>query len=203
MKKISKEYLINFENSIASMFNKSKIRAPVHLTSGNEKQLIKIFKKKRISKNDWIFCSWRSHYHCLLKGVPQNILKKEIVKGKSISLCFIKNKIYSSAIVGGILPIAVGTALSIKKSKKKSRVFCFVGDMTAETGMMHECYKYAKNYKLPIHFIIEDNSISVCTPTKKIWKIKNSTFYKNSKYISYYKYRSQYPHAGAGVRVQF
>ena len=28
------------------MFNKSKIRAPVHLTSGNEKQLIKIFKKK-------------------------------------------------------------------------------------------------------------------------------------------------------------
>ena len=123
MKKISK-YLINFENSIASMFNKSKIRAPVHLTSGNEKQLIKIFKKK-ISKNDWIFCSWRSHYHCLLKGVPQNILKKEIVKGKSISLCFIKNKIYSSAIVGGILPITVGTALSIKKSKKiKSVLFC-------------------------------------------------------------------------------
>ena len=41
--------------------------------------------------------------------------KKEIVKGKSISLCFIKNKIYSSAIVGGILPIAVGTALVNKK----------------------------------------------------------------------------------------
>ena len=69
MKNISKEYLINFENNIASMFNKSKIRAPVHLTSGNEKQLIKIFKKKKISNNDWIFCSWRSHYHCLLKGV--------------------------------------------------------------------------------------------------------------------------------------
>ena len=46
MKNISKEYLINFENNIASMFNKSKIRAPVHLTSGNEKQLIKIFKQK-------------------------------------------------------------------------------------------------------------------------------------------------------------
>ena len=65
-----KKKLINFENKIANLFNLAKIRAPVHLHSGNELSLIKIFKK--IKKNDWIFCSWRSHYHCLLKGVPEN-----------------------------------------------------------------------------------------------------------------------------------
>ncbi len=203
MKLITKKFLVEFENSIADLFNKAKIKAPVHLTYGNEKQLIEIFKKKKISSDDWIFCSWRSHYHCLLKGVPPGILKKAIINGKSISLCFLNKKIYSSAIVGGILPIALGLALSIKNSKKKSKVFCFVGDMTAETGMMHECYKLAKNFNLPIHFIIEDNNISVCSPTKKIWNIKKSTFFKKNKYISYYKYKNKYPHAGAGIRVQF
>ena len=73
-------------NSIANIFNKGLIKAPIHLSYGNERQLIKIFKK--IKFNDWIFCSWRSHYHCLLKGVPSYLLKKEILNGRSISLCF-------------------------------------------------------------------------------------------------------------------
>ena len=112
--------LINFENEIAESFNQGKIRAPIHLYSNNEKFLIKFFKK--VKKDDWVFCSWRSHYQCLLKGVPKDILKKEIIDGKSISLCFPKYKIYSSAIVGGILPISVGLALSLKRKKSKNKV---------------------------------------------------------------------------------
>ena len=27
--------------------------------------------------------------------------------------------------------------------------------------------------------------------------------FKNKKFITYYKYKNKYPHAGAGVRVQF
>jgi pyruvate dehydrogenase E1 component alpha subunit len=111
--------LIDFEQKIANKFNAGLIRSPVHLTYGNENFLIKFFKK--IKENDWIFCSWRSHYHCLLKGVPPSILERAILKGRSISLCFPKYKIYSSAIVGGNLPIALGAALSIKKNKTKNR----------------------------------------------------------------------------------
>ena len=58
----------------------------------------------------------------LLKGVSEKILTKEIVAGKSISLCFPKHKIYSSAIVGDI-PIATGVAFSNKIQKIKSKVF--------------------------------------------------------------------------------
>ena len=76
--------------------------------------------------------------------------------------------------------------------------------MTAETGIMHECLKYSINYDLPIHFIIEDNGLSVCTNTNKVWGNKQNSFYKkNSKFITYYKYKNKYPHAGAGIRVQF
>ena len=190
--------LINFENDIAATFNAGKIKAPVHLYSDNEKFLIKFFKK--VKKDDWVFCSWRSHYQCLLKGVPKDILKKEIIDGKSISLCFPKYKIYSSAIVGGILPISVGMALSLKRKKSKNKVFCFMGDMTSETGIAHETIKYSMSKKLPIHFIIEDNTKSVCTDT-----LKKLTYEKknNNKFITFYKYKLKYPHAGAGKRVQF
>tara|TARA_B100000963_G_scaffold293247_1_gene263618 strand:+ start:5681 stop:6280 length:600 start_codon:yes stop_codon:yes gene_type:complete len=199
---MDKQKLIAFENKIADLFNKAKIKAPIHLYSNNEEQMIKIFKK--IKKNDWVFCSWRSHYQCLLKGVSEKILTKEILAGKSISLCFPKHKVYSSAIVGGILPIATGVAFSNKIQNIKSKVFCFVGEMTAETGIMHECLKFSKNKNLPIHFIIEDNSKSVCTDTRKTWSMKKLSFEgKKDKFITYYKYSLKYPHAGAGKRVQF
>ena len=117
MKKYSKKDLIKFENEIADSFNQAQIKSPIHLYYGNEDSIISVFKK--IKKNDWVFCSWRSHYQCLLKGVPPKILKKEIIDGKSISLCFPKYRIYSSAIVGGILPISVGVALSLKRNNSK------------------------------------------------------------------------------------
>ena len=199
---LTKEKLINFETDIAKIFNSGKIRSPIHLYYGNENYLIKFYKK--IKKQDYIFCSWRSHYHCLLKGVSEKKVRKEILSGKSIALCFPENNIYSSAIVGGNIPIALGVAVALKKKKNnKKQVYCFVGDMTAETGIMHESLKYARNYSLPIHFIIEDNSLSVCSDTKKVWNKKKYSKIKQDKFLSYYKYNNKYPHAGAGKRVQF
>jgi len=200
--KLSQSDLIKFEEDIADLFNNAKIKAPVHLYYGNETNIINIFKK--IKNQDWVFCSWRSHYQCLLKGVPEKEVKREIMNGKSISLCFPKYNIYSSAIVGGIIPIALGVALGLKKKKSASKVFCFMGDMTSETGIMHESLKYAMNFNLPIKFIIEDNNLSVCTNTRKAWNLKNLTNVdKKNKFILYYKYKNKYPHAGAGKRVQF
>ena len=199
---MDKEKLIKFEEDIANLFNSAKIKAPVHLHHGNEDHLIKIFKK--INSEDWIFCSWRSHYQCLLKGVPEDEIKEEILSGKSISLCFPKYNVYSSAIAGGSIPIAVGTAMSLQRNKSKAKVFCFMGDMTSETGIAHECIKYSRNFKLPIHFVIEDNEKSVCTDTRKAWNQKKLTYQgRSDKFITYYHYKLKYPHAGAGKRVQF
>jgi pyruvate dehydrogenase E1 component alpha subunit len=196
------EDLIAFETEIADIFNAGKIRAPVHLYFGNETQMIDIFRD--VKPEDWVFCSWRSHYQCLLKGVPREEVKAEILAGRSISLCFPKYRVVSSAIVTGVLPIAVGTAMGIKRRGEKARVHCFVGDMTSETGSFHECLKYSTNHQLPIRFIIEDNAKSVCTDTRETWNQPVLT-YENSHHplVVYYKYQTKYPHAGAGQRVQF
>ena len=92
---MQKEELIKFETEIAELFNLGKIRAPVHLYHGNEEQIINIF--KNIKKDDWVFCSWRSHYQCLLKGVPKTDIKNEVIKiNKSrpkigSSVCLVSN----------------------------------------------------------------------------------------------------------------
>jgi pyruvate dehydrogenase E1 component alpha subunit len=204
MKKLlTKEELVSFEEKIAGYFNEALIRAPIHLYNGNEEKIIDIF--KIINEEDWVLCSWRSHYQCLLKGVPPERLVKDILAGKSISLCYKEYKILSSGIVTGIIPIATGIALDIKRNGGTNKVYCFMGDMTSETGIAHECIKYSKNFKLPIHFIVEDNSKSVCTITAKTWGKDKLTYEGTSDdYVTYYKYDlSKYPHAGSGKRIQF
>lgn len=165
--------LIAFEEDIARIFETGKIHAPVHLAGGNESKLINIF--KYVKPTDWVLSTHRSHYHALLKGIPPEWVKSEILKGHSITLCNAEYRFLTSAIVGGILPIGVGLAMA------GERVWCFVGDMASETGIFHECVKYATGHKLPITFVVEDNGMSVDTPTEKVWR---------------YSYKRKFPHQG-------
>jgi len=194
--------LIAFETDIADCFNAALIKAPVHLQDGNEDEMIEIF--RMVQPADWLFCSWRSHYQCLLKGVPADQLKKDILAGKSITLCYPEYNIYSSAIVTGNIPIATGTALDIKRNGGTNHVWCFVGDMTSETGSFYENHKYAVNHDLPITFVVENNGKSVCTDTLAVWNQKELTYSKAGiPKVIYYDYETRYPHAGAGKRIQF
>ena len=111
-------------------------------------------------------------------------------------------KIYTSAIVAGTVPIALGTALGLKRKKSKDHVFLFIGDMTSETGFAYEAHKYAVNFDLPITFVIENNKKSVCTDTLKSWSQKN-LYLEGKEKVIVYNYDLPWPHAGAGVRVQF
>lgn len=200
---LTKEDLIAFEEDIAAEFNAGNIKAPVHLYSGNEDQMLDIFAE--IKHEDAVFCTWRSHYQCLLKGVPKERLKADILAGKSISLNYPEYRIFSSAIVGGNIPIALGAAMALQIGAKPGKVWCFVGDMTAETGVFIECLKYANNFKLPIVFVIEDNNKSVCTDTRETLNVDTlfAEALGDSHITRYYKYESRYPHSGAGQRIQF
>ena len=109
----SKQELIDFENDIISHWENGEITGPIHLSNGNEEPLIDIFKK--IGVGDWVFSTWRSHYHALLHGVDPKFLKQKILEGKSITIIDKESNFYSSAIVTGILPIALGVAKGIKE----------------------------------------------------------------------------------------
>lgn len=184
-----------FETRVADAFNAGKIRAPVHLDGGNEYELIRVF--RGIRREDWVFCTWRSHYKALLHGVDPDRVYREIVAGRSIALCFPDHRFYSSAIVGGMLPIALGVALAIKRRGGRERVWAFLGDMTARAGALAECSAYGSGHELPIRYVVEDNGISVCTPTAATWGKGEVGC------VDWFTYHLPWPHSGAGKRIQF
>ena len=194
---IDKQFLIDFESGIKEIYEAGKISAPIHLSGGNENELIEIFQE--VDKDDWVFSSWRNHYHALLHGVSRETLMDLIVRGKSMSVYSENPKFYSSAIVGGIIPIALGVAKSIKLKGETNKVWCFIGDMTFESGIFHESYKYAKNFDLPLQFVVEDNNLSVHTPTDLAWNVRQDI----PDDVVYYKYENGYPHHGTGNWVNF
>jgi len=215
---MSPQELIDFEIKIGDMFNTKQIAAPIHLYHGNEEKMIEVF--KHIDKeNDWVCCTWRNHYQALLKGVTPERLTEEIVKGKSMIMNLPEHKFICSSIVGGIPSIATGLALGEKLAGTSNHVWCWVGDMSAETGAFHEAYKYAYTQNLPITFIVESNGLSVTTPTSEVWN-RDIPYYIDYRFefignmergelhsqpnLIYYTYQNtKYPHAGAGQRVQF
>ncbi|HEY2810007.1 MAG TPA: thiamine pyrophosphate-dependent enzyme [Rhabdochlamydiaceae bacterium] len=194
---VKKATLIKFEEEIADIFTAGKIRAPVHLSDGNEDALIAVF--KNIKSDDWVFSTHRSHYHALLHGINPDWLREEIVRGNSISICNPMHFFYSSGIVGGCPPIALGVAMALKRNQAQQHVWVFVGDMAAEGGIFHECVKYAERNALPITFIVEDNGISTYTPTQKAWGDAQS----ESKIVVYHHKKEKYPHYGSGKWVTF
>jgi TPP-dependent pyruvate/acetoin dehydrogenase alpha subunit len=193
----TEEKLIAFEQEIVDIWEAGKITGPVHLSNGNEKHLIEIF--KRIKQTDWVFSTWRSHYHWVLKGISADYGKELITQGKSITMCNIDEKFYASAIVGATLSIALGAALSIKKSGGDDKVWVFVGDMSFESGIFYEVHKYARNFDLPLYFVVEDNGVSTYTPTEATWNIKREI----PNDVVHYSYKSKFPHYGSGKWVAF
>jgi len=89
--------------------------------------------------------------------------------------------------------------MGLKRSNSPRRVWCFIGDMTMETGVFHEAYKYSQNFNLPLQFVVEDNNLSVHTPTDVAWGKRMDA----PENVIYYQYKMSYPHHGTGKWVNF
>lgn len=205
---ITKDNLVAFENKVETLYKAGRIKGPIHLSEGNEDQLIEIF--KNIKRSDYVFSTWRNHYHALLHGVPERSVLKRILDCDSMAMNHPAFRFYTSAIVGGIAPIATGVAHSLKGTE--DRVWCFLGDMAVRTGIAHESITYSIGNKLPISFVIEDNGKSVGTDTVAVWNIplqellnKYQRMIRGSGNVEimHYKFQSRFSHSGVGEFVSF
>ena len=173
--------LIAFEADIAREFDAGNIHAPVHLSGGNEQQLIDIFSE--VKHTDWVCSTHRSHYHALLKGIPPAEVKRQIMAGRSMFISSPEHRFISSAIVGGMLPIACGLAYA------GERVWCFIGDMCESVGATHDAKRFCRGHGLDVIFVVEDNGLSTNTPTSVAW---------GQDYVGpesrYYDYERTYQH---------
>jgi TPP-dependent pyruvate/acetoin dehydrogenase alpha subunit len=193
----TKESLIAFEERVAAAFERKEIRGPIHLCSDEQAEpLIGLF--HTVNESDWVFGTWRNHWLALLKGVPEDELFETIRAGRSMFVCDAARRIVCSAIVGGILPLALGVALGIQRRGTGERVHVFCGDMAARTGLYHEFIQYARGHALPVRVVIEDNGLSTNADTGDTWGRANQP-----PPVVRYTYRRNRPHTGTGRHVTF
>lgn len=225
---MTKQELIDFEKKVAEHYENGLIKSPIHLSGGNESELIEIFKD--IKRTDLVCSTWRSHLHALLHGIHPDELMRQILAGKSMSINSINPWFYTSSIAGGILSIAIGLGMAIKRKAmslraiaepvgplhaawdeiselENKRVWCFVGDATSLMGLFHESTRYAWNFQLPVTFVVEDNGLSVKTPVRETYGISKERtglppedFLPN---VKWYNYKLTQEHHGIGKWIPF
>ena len=192
--KMNKQELIDFETRIADLFDDGELPYLIHLSGGNEDQLLNIFKE--INEGDYIFSTHRSHYHYLLCGGSPVDLEKKICEGKSMFIFNRKLNFFSSSIVAATPAIAAGVAWALERKDSDKKVWCFVGDGAEDEGHFYEAVRYVDGWALPCTFIIEDNDRSV-NATKRERHNMPITF-PWPPCVRRYHYKPTYPHGGNG-----
>ena len=163
------------EESLVEPILKGEVRCPVHLYSGEEAIAAGVcFSLKR---KDYIFSTHRSHGHYLAKGGDMPALIAEVYgkesgcsrgRGGSMHIADPKNGMMGSApIVGGTIPLAVGTALASSIRKDKRVTVSFFGDGATGEGVLYESLNFAALKKLPIVFACENNLYSTHLPIRE------------------------------------
>jgi TPP-dependent pyruvate/acetoin dehydrogenase alpha subunit len=162
----------------------NEIICPCHLYIGEEAIATGVC--STLKKEDWVFSTHRSHGHYIAKGGGMKALMAELYgketgcskgRGGSMHLSLPEQGLPgSSAIVAGIMPLAVGAALAFSMQEKHSVSVAFFGDGAVGEGVFYESLNFASLKRLPIIFVCENNlysthlHISACQAHIQIWK---------------------------------
>jgi TPP-dependent pyruvate/acetoin dehydrogenase alpha subunit len=160
------------EERISELYVEQEMRCPVHLCSGQE--AIPAGVCANLGVEDFIFGNHRSHGHYLARGGSLKAMLAEIYgkatgcsggKGGSMHLVDLSvNIIGTTPIVGGIIPVAVGSAFTSFLKNNNEVTVVFLGRGATEEGVFFESLNFAALKKLPILFVSEDNLFSVYSP---------------------------------------
>jgi pyruvate dehydrogenase E1 component alpha subunit len=191
-KQWTEQELVAFEDRIGKLYFDNKLPFLFHLSGGNEKQLIEIFKD--IKEGDYVISNHRSHYHALLHGIPPEVVEDRILNGRSMFIYDRERNFFCSAIIGGTPAIAAGIAWALKKKGSDKKVWCFIGDGTEDSGHTYEAIRYVDGFDLPCKFVIENNNRSVESTNEDRWG-KTAEYEWNSPSVIKYHYDIIYPHA--------
>jgi len=130
-----------------------------------------------LRKTDRVFSNHRAHGHYLAKGGDLRRMLAELYgretgccagRGGSMHLIDLEAGFMGSTpIVGGTVPLAVGTAWSAQLRGEAHVTVVFFGDGCFEEGVLHESMNFAALHALPIVFVCENNDYSVYTPLRE------------------------------------
>jgi acetoin:2,6-dichlorophenolindophenol oxidoreductase subunit alpha len=162
----------SFEENLYQMYLRKEVPGmSPHLSVGQEAVAVGIC--HALKEQDYLLTTHRGHGHVLAKGANMKRMLAEIL-GKETGYCHGRggsmhiadvdlNIIGANGIVGGGLPIAVGSAISSKYKKRDTVTVCFFGDAASNIGTFHESLNMASVMKLPVIWVCENNKYGLST----------------------------------------
>ena len=160
------------EEAVASRYGEQEMRCPVHLSIGQEAVAVGVC--GALTRDDYVMSTHRSHAHYLAKGGSLERMLAEIYgratgccggKGGSMHIVDLSvGMLGCTPIVGGSLPVAVGTAFgNVLRGEDRVSV-AFFGEGATEEGVFAESLNFAALERLPMIFVCENNFYSVYSP---------------------------------------
>ncbi len=160
-----------FERRCAEMYQREKIRGFLHLYDGEEAIAVGVM--EALTPHDAVIATYREHGQAIARGVPMTHLMAELFgkvegccRGRGGSMHIFdraRRFIGGNAIVGGGLPLAVGTALGDRMQGRDAVSACFFGEGAVDEGEFHESLNLAALWRLPVLFVCENNYYSMGT----------------------------------------
>ncbi|MBN2323106.1 MAG: thiamine pyrophosphate-dependent dehydrogenase E1 component subunit alpha [Spirochaetes bacterium] len=159
------------EEKITLLFKEGRMRGHHHPGVGIE--AVHVGTCYGLGKDDYIVPSHRGKLPELMMGVGLDYLlagyynRREglgggrVPTGSHMYGDMSKHVIPGSGIIGSLIPVATGAGLGIKLKKERGVVLAFFGDGGANRGDFHEGLNMAAAFKLPVVFVLQNNSYSI------------------------------------------
>lgn len=167
-----------FEEKIEKLFMEEGILyGPAHLYLGQEAIATGVLTP--LKDEDYVFSHHRGHSHAIAKGIPLKKIMCELF-GKETGTCKglggsmhvsvdpEKGALYSSAIVGSNIPMAVGAAFAAKRKNEDRIAVSFFGDGAVTTGAFSEGLNMARFLEAPVLLVCERNQYAMSFKTEKV-----------------------------------
>jgi len=156
---------------------------PGALHSSEGQEAIAVGVMSQLRPDDYVFSTYRGHGHAIAKGVPLERVAAEVHGratgasrgfGGSMHLFWKDvNFMGGNGVVGGGIPLALGTAYAAVKRGTDQVTAVFFGDGASSQGSFHESLNMAAIKKWPLVFVCENNLYAATTHVSGNCPIEN------------------------------
>jgi pyruvate dehydrogenase E1 component alpha subunit len=161
-----------FEERVGQLKRADDVHGLVHLSTGQEGVAAAVCSQLR--DDDPVYSGHRAHGHAIAKGAPLDRLMAELMGrdgglcrglGGSMHVVDVEHGFMgATGVVGGNIPIALGSALAARRLGRDSVAVVFFGDGAVQAGQFNETVNLATLWRLPLILVCENNGFAEFTP---------------------------------------
>jgi acetoin:2,6-dichlorophenolindophenol oxidoreductase subunit alpha len=160
-----------FEERVAQLKRSLLVHGLIHLSIGGEGVAAAVCGQLR--DDDSVYSGHRAHGHAIAKGAPLNRVMAELM-GRADGVCQgVGGSMHlvdadhgfmgATGVVGGNLPLALGTALAAQLRGGDQVTVVFFGDGAVQAGHFDETINLAALWRPPLIFVCENNGMAEFT----------------------------------------